>query len=259
MPRKVLSAATQAPRADGAIQVEVTLPVRARCGDTRARRCPDASTHSPARIPRISRLMALAIKFQEMVDRGEVRDYADLARLGYVTRARITQIMNLLNLAPDIQEELLDLAGAGENRALAERQIRSITKIVPSSKPTWATCWRAAIGVMLIPIRSWGALSPSAWTLAYRCFSAPTGRSPAGSSKATCCGRRIGGLDGSNRRSFSGGEYLRRGAGGVPRRRQLLSGAASDRRWEVRPLCREGVCPGKRSCVAPRPMGGPSY
>jgi hypothetical protein len=47
--------------------------------------------------------MALAIKFQGMVDRGEVRDYADLARLGYVTRARVTQIMNLVNLAPDIQ------------------------------------------------------------------------------------------------------------------------------------------------------------
>jgi len=38
--------------------------------------------------------MALAIRFQDMVDRGEVQDYADLARLGYVTRARITQIMN---------------------------------------------------------------------------------------------------------------------------------------------------------------------
>jgi hypothetical protein len=48
--------------------------------------------------------MALAIKFQDMIERGEVRDYADLARLGYVTRARITQIMNLLLLAPDLQE-----------------------------------------------------------------------------------------------------------------------------------------------------------
>ena len=64
------------------------------------------SVTSP-RIPRIARLMALAIKFQDMVDRGEVRDYADLARLGYVSRARITQIMNLLNLAPDIQEHIL--------------------------------------------------------------------------------------------------------------------------------------------------------
>lgn len=63
----------------------------------------------PPRIPRITRLMALAIKFEEMVRRGEVRDYADLARLGYVSRARITQIMNLLNLAPDIQERFLSL------------------------------------------------------------------------------------------------------------------------------------------------------
>jgi hypothetical protein len=54
--------------------------------------------------------MALAIKFRDMVDCGEVRHYADLARLGYVTRTRITQVMNLLNLAPDIQEEILDLA-----------------------------------------------------------------------------------------------------------------------------------------------------
>ena len=53
--------------------------------------------------------MALAIKFQDMVDRGEVRDYAEIARLGYVTRARLTQIMNLLLLAPDIQEHLLAL------------------------------------------------------------------------------------------------------------------------------------------------------
>lgn len=62
---------------------------------------------APPRIPRITRLMALAIKFQDMIDRGEVKDYADLARLGFVTRARVTQIMNLLNLAPQIQEGLL--------------------------------------------------------------------------------------------------------------------------------------------------------
>jgi hypothetical protein len=59
------------------------------------------------RIPRVTRLMALAIKLQDMVDRGEVLDYADLARLGLVTRARLTQIMNLLLLAPDIQEQIL--------------------------------------------------------------------------------------------------------------------------------------------------------
>jgi hypothetical protein len=70
-------------------------------------------------------LIALAIKFQELVDRGEVHDYADLARLGYVTRARITQIMNLLNLAPDIQETLLDLNNVGT--LPCERDIRRVT------------------------------------------------------------------------------------------------------------------------------------
>jgi len=53
--------------------------------------------------------MALATKFDGMLARGEVKDYADLARLGYVSRAHITQIMNLLTLAPDIQEALLSL------------------------------------------------------------------------------------------------------------------------------------------------------
>lgn len=71
--------------------------------------------------------MALAIKFQEMINRGEVRDYADLARLGYVTRARLTQIMNLLNLAPDIQSSLLE--GAAPLK-FTERHARQLTRIV---------------------------------------------------------------------------------------------------------------------------------
>jgi hypothetical protein len=90
------------------MEVELTLNALPRRPRRRAR---PKATETPAaplvRLPRITRLMALAIKFQEMVDRGEVRDYADLARLGYVTRARVTQIMNLLNLAPDIQEGIL--------------------------------------------------------------------------------------------------------------------------------------------------------
>ena len=61
------------------------------------------------RIPRISRLMALAHHLERLVVTGVVKDYAELARLGQVSRARITQIMNLLLLAPDIQEEILFL------------------------------------------------------------------------------------------------------------------------------------------------------
>jgi hypothetical protein len=67
---------------------------------------------SAPRIPRIAKTMALAIHLQQMIREGLAKDQADLARLGGVTRARVTQIMNLLCLAPDIQEQLLLL----ENR-----------------------------------------------------------------------------------------------------------------------------------------------
>ena len=59
------------------------------------------------RIPRISRYIALAIHFEDLIRQGVVTDYADLARLGHVTRARVTQVMNLRLLAPEIQEQLL--------------------------------------------------------------------------------------------------------------------------------------------------------
>src|SRR5262245_51506757 len=61
----------------------------------------------PGRVPRVARLMALAIKFDGYLRSGKVTDYAALAELGHVTRARISQIMNLLNLATDIQEAIL--------------------------------------------------------------------------------------------------------------------------------------------------------
>ena len=63
----------------------------------------------PSRVPRISRMMALAIWFDELIRTGEVNNFAELARVGQVSRTRITHIMNLLLLAPEIQEELLFL------------------------------------------------------------------------------------------------------------------------------------------------------
>jgi len=91
-----------------------------------------AACAQAGKLPRVTRLMALAIKLQGMVDRREVRDYADLARLGYVTRARITQLMNLLNLAPDIQEAILCMPKTLTGRDLVtERRMRQIDGVVP--------------------------------------------------------------------------------------------------------------------------------
>ncbi len=72
----------------------------------------DADRDEPVpngRVPRVARLLALALRFEELVRAGVVADYAEVARLGRVSRARLTQIMNLLDLAPDIQEAILFL------------------------------------------------------------------------------------------------------------------------------------------------------
>lgn len=117
-----------------AIQVEVIIPVHqsGRAKAMEKARGPAASVPPPLpRIPRVTRLMALAIKFQDMVDRGEVRDYADLARLGHVTRARMSQIMNLLLLAPDIQAELLKSGDSAATTAgVPERDLRTVARLV---------------------------------------------------------------------------------------------------------------------------------
>lgn len=82
----------------------------------------------PGRIPRISRLMALAIHFEQLLQEGKVRDQSELARLAHVTQPRMTQIMNLLHLAPDVQEELLNLPRVTEGKdPVTERDLRPIT------------------------------------------------------------------------------------------------------------------------------------
>jgi hypothetical protein len=68
------------------------------------------------RTPRISKLMALAIRFEGLIADGTVSDYSELAELAQVSRARITQIMNLLLLAPDIQESLLFMESVRTSR-----------------------------------------------------------------------------------------------------------------------------------------------
>ena len=100
-------------------------------GKGRVRILPGDRQHNePGNTPRITRLMALAIKFDQLLRDGTVRDYADLARLGHVTRARMTQIMGLLNLAVDIQEEILNLPKTIKGRdAIASRDVIKIAKI----------------------------------------------------------------------------------------------------------------------------------
>src|SRR5690606_39667626 len=90
---------------------------------------PAPAPSSPDRgtVPRVSRLMALAIRMDELLAEGTVADQAELAALAHVTRARVTQIMNLLHLAPDIQEAVLHLLPTVRGRdAITETMLRPI-------------------------------------------------------------------------------------------------------------------------------------
>ena len=87
------------------------------------------------RVPRVARLLALAHRFENLIRDGEVRDYADLARLGHVTRARLSQVMNFLNLAPDIQETILFLPPVTQGQdPIYERQLRPIMAVLDWKK-----------------------------------------------------------------------------------------------------------------------------
>jgi hypothetical protein len=80
---------------------------------------------------RVTRVLALAIKLKRLLREGVVSNYVDLARLGHVSRARMSQIMGLTELAPAIQEELLFLPKTllGRDR-IRENELRQIARVV---------------------------------------------------------------------------------------------------------------------------------
>jgi len=85
--------------------------------------------------PRVSKLMALAIRFDKLMRESKVANQSELAHLAHVTQPRMTQIMNLLHLAPDIQEELLHLPPVAEGRdPITERDLRPITRLMDWQK-----------------------------------------------------------------------------------------------------------------------------
>jgi hypothetical protein len=93
--------------------------------------------------------MALALKFQQMIRDEVVGDYAVLAGLGRVSRARVTQIMNLLNLAPDIQEQILFLSREAADRSgICERTIRRMSSLLlwSDQRARWAATWKSRNG-----------------------------------------------------------------------------------------------------------------
>ena len=81
----------------------------------------------PVRRPaRVAQMLALAHKIQEAIDRGAVPDRATVARRLGFTRARVTQLLDLALLAPDIQERLLQLEAVDGKEPMSERALRGV-------------------------------------------------------------------------------------------------------------------------------------
>lgn len=109
---------------------------RKRITSKRPRRQP-----APPQIPHIAKLMALAIRLDDLLETGQLKDQAETAG---ITRARVTQILNLVGLAPDIQQALLDLQPTTDTKPkFRERELRQI-----AIEPNWSkqrTTWKRLV------------------------------------------------------------------------------------------------------------------
>jgi len=107
---------------------------RTRAGKQHLRPGPALDTPPLGRIPRAARLLALAHHYTALIAQGKATDYADLSRQLGLTRARVTQIMQLLHLAPDLQEAVLALPPVYTGRdPIQEKAVRRIAR-----EPLWA-------------------------------------------------------------------------------------------------------------------------
>lgn len=93
------------------------------------------------KVPHISKLMALALHYDRLLRERQIPNVSTLHHIAGVTKPRITQIMNLVNLAPDIQAEILMLPNINQSRGyFTERKLRPIAQ-----EPDWTeqrTMWQ---------------------------------------------------------------------------------------------------------------------
>jgi len=122
-------------RASGERQTEAAAPtIRAKFRPSRAMMQLVAAvpaTHQKAAprapVARGAQMLAMAHEVERLVEAGEVPSYAHAARALGLTRARLTQLMNLLLLSPAVQERVL-----AEELGATERSLRRLV-----GEPEW--------------------------------------------------------------------------------------------------------------------------
>lgn len=102
-----------------------------RCGHRILRKGKRPKHAKPVRRPRITRLMALSIKYEHLLSKGLVDSHGELAGLAGADRSVISRIIRLRLLAPDIQEWLLNLPEQVPGKdTVGWTEIRPLTRIV---------------------------------------------------------------------------------------------------------------------------------
>lgn len=76
--------------------------------------------------PRVAEFLRKAIEWQRQLDAGEIANQTDIARREGITRARVTQVMGMLRLAPEIREQILSMPNGVSRSPVTERMLRPI-------------------------------------------------------------------------------------------------------------------------------------
>jgi hypothetical protein len=79
--------------------------------------------------PRVVDLLRKATEWQDLLESGKVANQAEIASKEGITRARVTQVLGLLRLAPEIQEKIITSPGTIHRRIVTERMLRPIGAI----------------------------------------------------------------------------------------------------------------------------------
>jgi hypothetical protein len=106
---------------------------------------PPPAPREPSRRPaKVARMLALAHHLQRAIDDGAVADRAAVARKLGLTRARVTQLLDLLLLAPDLQQAVLGLDAVDGAEPMSERALRAVAHAGSwvEQRGAWATSAR---------------------------------------------------------------------------------------------------------------------
>ncbi len=83
--------------------------------------------------PPVQKTLALAAEFRRELDAGSVNQSGLAQRYG-LTRARVTQVLNLLKLHPSILEFLLGMPPGPYSRLFTERRVRPLLPLAPAAQ-----------------------------------------------------------------------------------------------------------------------------